>query len=143
MISFLGLIIGLITLFVPTFFWPQTLPRLSGQDFIQQYPDKKRVYYVHLGLPIIWILLYMVIITPVLWTLGENSLYLISFAIGGGLSAIHSILEISTTVSMRNFSRSGSSVYLVDQIVKKLGWIRLCLVCALGIIPFLLVNLLL
>jgi hypothetical protein len=137
MILLLGVILGFITLFVPVLFWPKDIPRLSGQEFIQQYPSKKWVYYLHLGLPIAWLLLYLVAISPLLWAIGDNSLYLISFVIVGGLSFAHGIIEISTAVSMRNFSRGGPAQYIVDESIKRLGWIRIGLVFVLGLVPML------
>ena len=132
---FLGLILGLITLFVPAIFWPQHAPRLSGPEFIQQYPDKKWAYYFHISLPIVWILLYLVVISPLIWRIGENALYLMSFIIGGGLSLAHGIIEIGTSVSMRNFSRGGPAQYVVNESIKRLGWIRIGLVLVMGATP--------
>ena len=136
MIVLLGVILGFVTLFVPFLFWPEDTPRLSGLDFIQQYPGKKWVYYLHIGLPIAWLLLYLVVISPLLWAIGENSLYLMTFVIGGGLSVAHGTIEISTSVSMRNFSRGGPAQYIVDESIRRLGWMRVVFVLVLGFFSF-------
>jgi hypothetical protein len=136
MVSFFGTVVGLLTLFVPTLFWPRKVPRLPSRNFMKQYPDKKWLYYVHLSLPILWILLYLLIILPLLWQIGDEQLYLVSFAIGGGLAAVHGIIEILSSVSMRNFSRGGPATYLVDDAVKRLGWIRLGSVLFFGTVPW-------
>ena len=139
MIVLLGVALGFVTLFVPVLFWPEDTPRLPGQDFIEQYPGKKWVYYLHMGLPIAWLLLYLVAISPLLWVIGDNSPYLLSFVIVGGLAFVHGIIEISTSVSMRNFSRGGPAQFVVDESIKKLGWIRIGLVFVLGLVPVLLI----
>lgn len=125
MISLLGVVAGLLTLFIPTLFWPRNVPRLSGPAFMQKYPDKKWVNFLHAGLPFVWVLLYGLVVFPFLWRIGDPHLYLVSFTIGSGLATAHGIIEIQTSVSIRNFSRGGKSTYLVDKSVRRLGWIRI------------------
>jgi hypothetical protein len=140
MISFVGIVVGLLTLLIPPLFWPQQAARLSSQDFVQAYPAKKWMYYLHVGLPVIWVLLYAVILFPILWQIGDRQLYFVSFLAGGGLAVVHSIIEILTSVSMRNFSRGGPATSLVDDAVKQLGWIRLGLVLFFGLVPWVVLN---
>jgi hypothetical protein len=141
MLSILGLIMGFLTLFVPTLLWPQTIPRLSTKDFVQQYPEKRWLSILHTGLPVFWVLLFAIAIFPILWRIGDRHLYLVSFTAVGGLSVAHGIIEIYTAVSMRNFSRGGPATFLVDDSVKRLGLVRLGLVLFLGLIPWGIANL--
>lgn len=141
MIMLFGLIIGLLTLWLPYLFWPRTVPRFASQDFIQKYPDKRRIYYLHFTLPIVWLFLYITVIVPILLAIGDDYLYLVSFGLGGGLAIGHGIIEILAGVSMRNFSRGGSATYLVDDSIKRLGWMRVGIVFLLGLIPLSIINL--
>lgn len=138
----LGLVIGLLTLFGPSLLWPREIPKLTSQVFRKLYPDKKWVYYIHIGLPIIWILLYLFIIAPVLWENGDKYLYLISFFLGGGLAFGHGTIEIISRVSMRNFSRGGQAIYVVDESIRRLGSLRIGFVIFSGLIPLIFVILL-
>lgn len=136
MVALVGVIMGLLTLFIPPLFWPRAVPQLSDQAFVEQYPDKRWIYYVHFALPLFWVFLYLIVIAPVLWRIGDEHLYLISFTIGGGLAIGHGIVEILTNVSTRNFSRGGPATYLVHDSIRRLGWMRVGLVLFLGLVPW-------
>ncbi len=125
---------GLLSLFLPPLFWSSEIPRLASHDFVQQYPDKKRVYYLHTVLPIVWLLFYVIILSPLLFNIGDK-LYFVSFGLGGGLAVGHGLIEILTNVSMRNFSRGGQAIYLVDDSIRRIGWIRMGVVFFSGLIP--------
>ena len=140
MISFMGIIVGLLILLIPPLFWPQQVSRLSSQDFVQAHPTKKWIYYLHVGLPVVWVLLYAVFLFLMLWPIGDRQLYFVSFLVGGGLAVVHGMVEILTSVSMRNFSRGGPATYLVDDSVRRLGWIRLGLVLSFGLLPWIVLN---
>ena len=133
--SLLGFIFGMLTLFVPSLFWPKEIPRLPSQLFFNQYPDKKWLYYIHFGLPFFWIILYLIVISPVLWRIGDDTLYLLSFMLGGGLAVGHGIIEIISHVSMRNFSRGGQAIYVSDVSIRRFGLIRIGFVLLLGLVP--------
>ncbi len=86
-------------------------------------------------LPIAWVLIYALVTFPILWSIGDDHLYLASFALSGGLAVCHGIIEVLTNVSMRNFSRGGAATYIMDDSIKRLGWMRIGLVLFFGLIP--------
>jgi hypothetical protein len=136
MTGFLGIVIGVSILLIPPLFWPQSVSRLSSQEFIRVYPTKKWIYYLYVSSPVIWVLLYAVFLVPTLGSVGNKQVYFVSFLVGGGLAVVHGIVEILTSTSMRNFSRGGSATYAVDDAVKRLGWVRLGLVLSFGLSPW-------
>ncbi len=132
---------GIFNIICSFFFWPHATPRLSWNELASQYPDKKWVSYIHFGLPIFWLLLYMALF-PLFWNISDKNLYLVTFPIGGGWAIGHGILEILTTVSMKNIYRFSPETYVVDKSIRRLGWLRIGSVIILGIIPFVVLELL-
>ena len=138
MSTIFGICFGMLTIFIPALLWLKDAIKLTSEDFVTQYPDKKWVRYVHMGLPVFWILLYLLILFPLLFK--TESVYLISFSIGGGVAVGHGIIEIISCVSMRNLSRFGSGVYVVDHSIRRLGWLRIGAVILLGLFPLLIIS---
>ena len=124
---------GLLVFKVPTMLWLDKDGQLDKQSFAATYPKKRHIYYLYKFSPLVWLVIYPLIVFPGITTLlkdGSLILYFVGYFLLGGFGILDGLTELATGVApiRRESGIRGSlglSCLVVNDSVRRTGLLRL------------------